>query len=178
MDAQVVYGFHNLRNEKPYLANGRPYISPMKLYILATVGLMASSWCIAQTTLVQGLYKHQQNICYNLNGFRGLTNIMTLHIKTLDLSEWEKVPVPKRHLHVRVVALNLHSYGSGRTLGGGISNYIAHLLLFVDQTRFIRTGTNLRLRKIGPRPTTCTVPNIYLTVNSCRTVDLALTSEV
>ncbi|WZY75616.1 hypothetical protein YC2023_022000 [Brassica napus] len=25
MDAQVVYGFHNLRNEKPYLANGRPY---------------------------------------------------------------------------------------------------------------------------------------------------------
>ncbi|CAN6841428.1 unnamed protein product [Brassica oleracea] len=67
MDAQVVYGFHNLRNEKPYLANGRPYISPMKLYILATVGLMASSWCIAQTTLVQGLYKHQQNICYNLN---------------------------------------------------------------------------------------------------------------
>ncbi|CAN7038603.1 unnamed protein product [Brassica rapa subsp. trilocularis] len=37
----------------------------MQLYILATVGPRASSWCIAQTTLVQGLYKHQQNICYN-----------------------------------------------------------------------------------------------------------------
>ncbi|KAG7534619.1 Diacylglycerol kinase catalytic domain [Arabidopsis thaliana x Arabidopsis arenosa] len=99
MDAQVAYGFHHLRNEKPYLANG-----PIANKIIYSGYGCSQGWFLTH--------------CINDPGLRGLKNIMTLHIKKLDSSEWEKVPVPKS---VRaVVALNLHSYGSGRNPWGNL----------------------------------------------------------
>ncbi|CAH2069607.1 unnamed protein product [Thlaspi arvense] len=99
MDAQVAYGFHHLRNEKPYLANG-----PIANKIIYSGYGCSQGWFMTH--------------CTNDPGLRGLKNIMTLHIKKLDSSEWEKVPVPKS---VRaVVALNLHSYGSGRNPWGNL----------------------------------------------------------
>ncbi|KAL0785033.1 hypothetical protein Bca101_001278 [Brassica carinata] len=99
MDAQVAYGFHHLRNEKPNLANG-----PIANKIIYSGYGCSQGWFMTH--------------CTNDPGLRGLKNIMTLHIKKLDSSEWEKVPVPKS---VRaVVALNLHSYGSGRNPWGNL----------------------------------------------------------
>ncbi|KAL1217506.1 Diacylglycerol kinase 4 [Cardamine amara subsp. amara] len=99
MDAQVAYGFHHLRNEKPYLANG-----PIANKIIYSGYGCSQGWFLTH--------------CINDPGLRGLKNIMTLHIKKLDSSEWEKVPVPKS---VRaVVALNLNSYGSGRNPWGNL----------------------------------------------------------
>ncbi|GJU92335.1 diacylglycerol kinase 4-like protein [Tanacetum coccineum] len=71
MDAQVAYGFHHLRNEKPYL--------------------------------VQGPISN-----------KGLKNILRLHIKRLNSSEWELVPIPSRS----IVTLNLHNYASRRNPWG------------------------------------------------------------
>ena len=56
--------------------------------------------------------EYKNSICYSLKvmkfklicifwDFRGLKNIMTLHIKKLDSSEWEKVPVPKRYVSLQ-----------------------------------------------------------------------------
>ncbi|MCI01247.1 diacylglycerol kinase 7-like, partial [Trifolium medium] len=46
----------------------------------------------------------------------GLKNILRLHIKRVNSSEWEQIAIPKS---VRaIVALNLHSYGSGRNPWG------------------------------------------------------------
>ncbi|KHN36361.1 Diacylglycerol kinase theta [Glycine soja] len=50
---------------------------------------------------------------------RGLKNILRMHVKKINCSEWEQVLVPTS---VRaIVALNLHSYGSGRNPWGNLT---------------------------------------------------------
>ncbi|KAF7806604.1 diacylglycerol kinase 7 [Senna tora] len=97
MDAQVAYGFHNLRNEKPYLANG-----PITNKIIYSGYSCTQGWFFTP--------------CSSDPSLSGLRNILRMHVKRVDCSEWEKIPVPQS---VRaIVALNLHSYGSGRNPWG------------------------------------------------------------
>ncbi|KAH7674860.1 Diacylglycerol kinase (ATP) protein [Dioscorea alata] len=97
MDAQIAYGFHHLRNQKPYLAQG-----PI------TNKLIYSGY-----TCTQGWFCTP---CIGGPGLRGLKNIMQLSIKRANCSNWEQIPVPS---DVRsLVALNLHNYGSGRNPWG------------------------------------------------------------
>ncbi|KAF1887676.1 hypothetical protein Lal_00040730 [Lupinus albus] len=97
MDAQVAYGFHNLRNEKPYLASG-----PISNKIIYSGYSCTQGWFFTPCTSDPGL--------------RGLKNILRMHIKKVNSSDWERIPIPKS---VRsIVALNLHSYGSGRNPWG------------------------------------------------------------
>ncbi|KFK40260.1 hypothetical protein AALP_AA3G351100 [Arabis alpina] len=92
MDAQVAYGFHHLRNTKPYLAQGP--ISNKIIY--SSFGCTQGWFCTP---------------CVNDPGLRGLRNILKIHIKKDNCSQWEEIAVPK---NVRsIVALNLQSYGSG-----------------------------------------------------------------
>ncbi|GAA0150395.1 kinase [Lithospermum erythrorhizon] len=110
MDAQVAYGFHNLRNEKPYLAQG-----PIA------------------NKLIYGGYSCKQGWfftpCTSDPGLRGLKNILRLHIKKVNSSEWEQVLIPSS---VRsIVALNLPSYGSGRNPWGNLKpEYLEKKYLF------------------------------------------------
>ncbi|KAL3620783.1 hypothetical protein CASFOL_035695 [Castilleja foliolosa] len=73
MDAQVAYGFHNLRNEKPYLA---------------------------QTRLIYSGYSCKQGWfftpCSSDPGLRSLKNILRIYAKKVNSSKWEQVPVPSR----------------------------------------------------------------------------------
>ncbi|KAJ9548529.1 hypothetical protein OSB04_021072 [Centaurea solstitialis] len=99
MDARVAYGFHHLRNQKPYLAQG-----PISNKIIYSGYSCKQGWfftpCIADP------------------GLRGLNNILRLHVKRLDNTEWEPVTIPSS---VRsIVALNLHSYASGRNPWGNL----------------------------------------------------------
>ncbi|XXG58349.1 hypothetical protein AAC387_Pa04g0675 [Persea americana] len=99
MDAQVAYGFHHLRDEKPYLAQG-----PIANKLIYSGYTCTQGWfftpCMSDPTL------------------RGLNNILRLHIKKVNCSEWEQIRVPSS---VRaVVALNLHNYGSGRNPWGNL----------------------------------------------------------
>ncbi|CAJ2649695.1 diacylglycerol kinase 7-like [Trifolium pratense] len=97
MDAQVAYGFHHLRDEKPYLASG-----PITNKIIYSGYSCTQGWFFTPCTSDPGL--------------RGLKNILRLHIKRVNSSEWEQIAIPKS---VRaIVALNLHSYGSGRNPWG------------------------------------------------------------
>ncbi|XP_015878124.1 diacylglycerol kinase 7 [Ziziphus jujuba] len=97
MDAQVAYGFHHLRNEKPYLAQG-----PI------TNKLIYSGY-----TCTQGWFFTP---CTSHPSLRGLKNILRMYVKKVNCSEWELIPVPSS---VRaIVALNLHNYGSGRNPWG------------------------------------------------------------
>ncbi|XP_010539453.1 PREDICTED: diacylglycerol kinase 4 [Tarenaya hassleriana] len=111
MDAQVAYSFHNLRNEKPYLANG-----PIANKIIYSSYSCSQGWFLTH--------------CRNDPSLRGLKNILRIHIKRNDSSEWEKIPVPKS---VRaVVALNLHSYGSGRNPWGNLKQEYLEKRGFVE----------------------------------------------
>ncbi|XP_074372102.1 diacylglycerol kinase 4-like isoform X2 [Apium graveolens] len=99
MDAQVAYGFHNLRNEKPFLAQG-----PIANKIIYSGYSCKQGWfltpCIADPSL------------------RGLNNILRMHIKTLNCSDWKQVPLPSS---IRaLVALNLQNYASGRNPWGNL----------------------------------------------------------
>ncbi|PWA88819.1 diacylglycerol kinase 3 [Artemisia annua] len=97
MDAQVAYGFHHLRNEKPYLAQG-----PISNKMIYSGYSCTQGWFFTP--------------CMADPGLRGLKNILRLHVKRLNSSEWELVPIPSS---VRsIVALNLHSYASGRNPWG------------------------------------------------------------
>uniref|UniRef100_A0A2C9ULZ8 Diacylglycerol kinase n=1 Tax=Manihot esculenta TaxID=3983 RepID=A0A2C9ULZ8_MANES len=97
MDAQVAYGFHHLRNEKPYLAKG-----PI------TNKLIYSSYSCGQGWFLTP--------CVSDPSLRGLKNILRMHVKKVNCSEWEFIPIPKS---VRaIVALNLQNYGSGRNPWG------------------------------------------------------------
>ncbi|CAL1415063.1 unnamed protein product [Linum trigynum] len=97
MDAQVAYGFHHLRNEKPYLAQG-----PIANKIIYSGYSCTQGWFLTP--------------CINDPGLRGLKNVIRMHIKKVNCSEWEQIPVPKS---VRaIVCLNLHNYGSGRNPWG------------------------------------------------------------
>ncbi|XP_062097639.1 diacylglycerol kinase 3-like isoform X2 [Humulus lupulus] len=99
MDAQVAYDFHHLRNEKPYLAQGP--ISNKLIYSGYSCG---QGWFFTPCTSDPQL--------------RGLTNILRLHVKKVNCSEWEQITVPSS---VRaIVALNLHNYGSGRHPWGNL----------------------------------------------------------
>ncbi|RCV30450.1 hypothetical protein SETIT_6G095800v2 [Setaria italica] len=99
MDAQVAYGFHQLRDEKPFLANGP----------------LSNKLIYAGYTCKQGWFFTQ---CISDPELRGLRNIICLSIKRMDSSEWESIPVPSS---VRaIVALNLHNYASGRNPWGNL----------------------------------------------------------
>ncbi|KAK7354379.1 hypothetical protein VNO80_19840 [Phaseolus coccineus] len=100
MDAQVAYGFHNFRNDKPYLAQG-----PIANKIIYSGYSCTQGWFFTPCTSDPGL--------------RGLKNILRMHVKKINSSKWEQVPVPTS---VRaIVALNLHSYGSGRNPWGNLT---------------------------------------------------------
>ncbi|CAN6233154.1 unnamed protein product [Urochloa humidicola] len=93
MDAQVAYGFHHLRDEKPYLAQG-PVANKL---IYAGYSCTQGWFCTPCTASPQ---------------LRGLKNILRLYIKKANCSEWEQVQMPSS---VRsLVVLNLYNYGSGR----------------------------------------------------------------
>ncbi|CAK7344650.1 unnamed protein product [Dovyalis caffra] len=97
MDAQVAYGFHHLRNEKPYLAQG-----PISNKLIYSGYTCTQGWFLTP--------------CISNPSLRGLKNILRMHVKKVNCSEWEHIPVPKS---VRaIVALNLNSYASGRNPWG------------------------------------------------------------
>ncbi|KAM1172633.1 hypothetical protein ACFX15_022248 [Malus domestica] len=99
MDAQVAYGFHHLRNEKPYLAQG-----PISNKLVYSGYSCTQGWFFTPCTSDPGL--------------RGLKNILRMHVKKVNCSEWEQIPVPSS---VRaIVVLNLHNYGSGRNPWGNL----------------------------------------------------------
>lgn len=99
MDAQVAYGFHHLRNEKPYLAQG-----PVSNKIIYSGYSCKQGWFFTP--------------CINDPSLRGLKNILRLHVKRFNSTVWEVVPIPSS---VRsIVALNLHSYASGRNPWGNL----------------------------------------------------------
>ncbi|KAL9442482.1 hypothetical protein AB3S75_020903 [Citrus x aurantiifolia] len=100
MDAQVAYGFHHLRNEKPYLAQG-----PISNKLIYSGYSCTQGWFLTP--------------CISDPNLRGLKNILRMHVKKVNCSEWEQVAVPKS---VRaIVALNLHNYASGRNPWGNLS---------------------------------------------------------
>ncbi|XP_009770871.1 diacylglycerol kinase 7-like isoform X3 [Nicotiana sylvestris] len=97
MDAQVAYGFHHLRNEKPYLAQG-----PVSNKLIYSGYSCTQGWFFTP--------------CSSDPGLRGLNNILRLYVKKVNSSKWEQVPVPSS---VRsIVTLNLPSYGGGRNPWG------------------------------------------------------------
>ncbi|XP_076885067.1 diacylglycerol kinase 4-like [Bidens hawaiensis] len=99
MDAQVAYGFHQLRNEKPHLAQGR--IANKIIY---------SGYCCKQGWFFTP--------CMNDPSLRGLKNILRMHIKKLNSTKWELVTLPAS---IRsIVALNLPNYASGRNPWGNL----------------------------------------------------------
>lgn len=99
MDAQVAYGFHQLRDEKPFLAQG-----PISNKLIYTGYSCAQGWFLTS--------------CMSDPSLRGLKNILRLQIKKVNCSKWEDIKVPSS---VRaVVTLNLHNYGSGRNPWGNL----------------------------------------------------------
>ncbi|XP_047323446.1 diacylglycerol kinase 7-like [Impatiens glandulifera] len=99
MDAQVAYGFHHLRNEKPYLAQGP--ISNKMIY---------SSY-----SCTQGWFFTP---CINNPNLRGLGNILRMFIKKVNCSDWEQITIPST---VRsIVVINLNNYASGRNPWGNL----------------------------------------------------------
>lgn len=100
MDAQIAYDFHHLRNEKPYLAQG-----PITNKLIYSGYACTQGWFVTP--------------CISDPSLRGLKNILRLHVKKVNCSEWEQIQVPKS---VRaIVALNLHNYASGRNPWGNLS---------------------------------------------------------
>ncbi|XP_057786458.1 diacylglycerol kinase 3-like [Salvia miltiorrhiza] len=97
MDAQVAYGFHHLRNEKPYLAQG-----PISNKMIYSGYSCQQGWFCTP--------------CSSYPGLRSLKNILRIYIKKVNHLKWEQIPVPSS---VRsIVVLNLPSYGSGRNPWG------------------------------------------------------------
>ncbi|KAJ4950577.1 hypothetical protein NE237_027409 [Protea cynaroides] len=99
MDAQVAYGFHHLRNEKPNLAHG-----PIANKVIYSGYSCTQGWFCTP--------------CISDPGLRGLSNILRVYIRKINCSEWEQIRVPSS---VRaIVAVNLHNYGSGRNPWGNL----------------------------------------------------------
>ncbi|ONK78893.1 uncharacterized protein A4U43_C01F730 [Asparagus officinalis] len=97
MDAQVAYGFHQLRDEKPHLAQNA----------------IANKLIYTGYSCTQGWFLVP---CMSDPSLRGLKNILRIYIRRNDSSDWEFLPVPSS---IRaVVALNLQNYGSGRNPWG------------------------------------------------------------
>ncbi|EPS66601.1 hypothetical protein M569_08172, partial [Genlisea aurea] len=85
MDAQVAYGFHHLRNEKPYLAQG-----PIANKLIYSGYSCKQGWFFTP--------------CSSDPGLRSLKNILRIYAKKVNSSQWEQIPVPSS---VRsIVALN------------------------------------------------------------------------
>ncbi|KAI7991610.1 Diacylglycerol kinase 7 [Camellia lanceoleosa] len=93
MDAQIAYGFHHLRNEKPYLAQG-PFANKL---IYSGYGCK-QGWFFTP--------------CISAPSSRGLKNILRMYVKKVNCSEWEQVSLPSSVKSI--VALNLNNYASGR----------------------------------------------------------------
>lgn len=111
MDAQVAYGFHHLRNEKPYLAQG-----PISNKLIYSGYSCTQGWFCTP--------------CVSNPGSRGLRNILRIHIRKINSSDWEQIRVPS---NVRsIVALNLHSYASGRDPWGKLSQEYLQQRGFVE----------------------------------------------
>ncbi|CAL5375115.1 hypothetical protein CsSME_00008483 [Camellia sinensis var. sinensis] len=99
MDAQVAYGFHHLRNEKPYLAQG-----PISNKLIYSGYSCKQGWFFTP--------------CMSDPSLRGLKNIVRMYVKKVNSSEWELVSIPSS---VRsIVALNLNNYASGRNPWGNL----------------------------------------------------------
>lgn len=97
MDAEIAYGFHHLRNEKPYLAQG-PITNKI---IYSGYGCVQGWFCTPLSANPR---------------VRGINNIVQIHIKKQNCSDWEFLQLPSS---VRaVVALNLQNYASGRNPWG------------------------------------------------------------
>ncbi|KAK4344445.1 hypothetical protein RND71_037539 [Anisodus tanguticus] len=106
MDAQVAYGFHHLRNEKPYLAQG-----PISNKISKT-----TTGFTVLGLLLMGNSNFSASLEIRNWDIKGLNNILRLYVKKVSSSKWEQVPVPSS---VRsIVTLNLPSYGGGRNPWG------------------------------------------------------------
>ncbi|OAY79843.1 Diacylglycerol kinase 7, partial [Ananas comosus] len=99
MDAQVAYGFHHLRDEKPYLAQG-----PISNKLIYSGYSCTQGWFCTP--------------CISTPGLRGLNNILRLYVKKVNCSEWEQISIPSRQVAISfvraIVVLNLNNYGSGR----------------------------------------------------------------
>ncbi|XP_057464132.1 diacylglycerol kinase 7-like [Actinidia eriantha] len=99
MDAQVAYGFHHLRNEKPRLAQG-----PISNKLIYSGYSCKQGWFFTP--------------CMSDPSLRGLKNIVRMYVKKANCSEWEQVSIPSS---VRsLVALNLNNYASGRNPWGNL----------------------------------------------------------
>ncbi|GFY95304.1 diacylglycerol kinase 4 [Actinidia rufa] len=99
MDAQVAYGFHHLRNEKPYLAQG-----PISNKLIYSGYSCKQGWFFTP--------------CMSDPSLRGLKNIVRMYVKKANCSEWKQVSIPSS---VRsLVALNLNNYASGRNPWGNL----------------------------------------------------------
>ncbi|XP_042431127.1 diacylglycerol kinase 4-like [Zingiber officinale] len=99
MDAQVAYDFHQLRDEKPYLAQG-----PLTNKLIYTGYTCKQGWFFTP--------------CISDPSLRGLKHILRLSVKRINCLEWEQIPVPSS---VRaIVMLNLHNYASGRNPWGNL----------------------------------------------------------
>ncbi|KAL8265149.1 hypothetical protein R6Q59_023279 [Mikania micrantha] len=117
MDAQVAYGFHHLRNEKPYLAQG-----PISNKMIYSGYSCKQGWFFTPCMADPGLR--------DIIPLQGTKNILKLHVKRLNSSEWELVPIPSS---VRsIVALNLHSYASGRNPWGKLKSEYMEKESFVE----------------------------------------------
>ncbi|KAF3485990.1 hypothetical protein F2Q69_00052292 [Brassica cretica] len=77
MDAQVAYGFHHLRNTKPYLAQG-----PISNKLIYSGFSCTQGWFCTP--------------CVSDPGLRGLRNILKIHIKKVNCSQWEEIAVPRK----------------------------------------------------------------------------------
>ncbi|GJW31135.1 ABC transporter E family member 2 [Tanacetum coccineum] len=64
---------------------------------------------VVEHDFIMATYLADRVIVYE--GQPGLKNILRLHVKRLNNSEWELVPIPSSVLSI--IALNLHSYASG-----------------------------------------------------------------
>ncbi|XP_051120362.1 diacylglycerol kinase 3-like [Andrographis paniculata] len=111
MDARVAYGFHHLRNEKPYLAQG-----PISNKLIYSGFSCTQGWFFTP--------------CSSDPGLRSLKNILRIYLKRVNCLKWEQVPVPSS---VRsIVVLNLPSYGSGRNPWGKLKPDYLEKRGFVD----------------------------------------------
>ncbi|KAJ8434621.1 hypothetical protein Cgig2_033107 [Carnegiea gigantea] len=148
MDAQVAYGFHNLRNEKPYLAQGpianKESVLPLRRqkepqlksspHTRTEEGSRPVGWkepmpsrvscpTAPALQLIYSGYSCSQGWfftpCMSDPALKTLGSVLKIRIKKMNSTEWEKIKVPP---DVRaIVALNLHNYGSGRQPWGTLS---------------------------------------------------------
>ncbi|KAG0610421.1 hypothetical protein M758_7G063800 [Ceratodon purpureus] len=97
MDAQVAYGFHHLRDAKPWLARGRT----ANQMIYSSFGCTQGWFCTA---------------CSVAPRARGVSNILKLLVKKRGSKDWEDIHLPS---NIRAVVIcNLKSYAGGRNPWG------------------------------------------------------------